>query len=213
MLLNGCKIICLIFIVVISLTLRNWPPWWSVGKDSACNEGDLGLIPGPGRSPGEGNDNHSSNFAWEIPWTEEPRALQSMGSQRVGLDWVTELNWMCPRSWAKGWRFKCSVNNYHDIVAIFRGPLCIRNVPDSKIMKWGTRTVIIIPAYVYTSYNVERMTFQSGIECIFYLFSGSSKVKICLSMQETRVWYLGWEDPLEKEMTTTPVFLPGKSQG
>ena len=29
---------------------------------------------------------HSSNLAWEIPWTEEPGALQSMGSQRVGHD-------------------------------------------------------------------------------------------------------------------------------
>ena len=29
----------------------------SEGKASACNAGDLGLIPGSGRSPGEGNDN------------------------------------------------------------------------------------------------------------------------------------------------------------
>ena len=29
---------------------------------------------------------HSSILAWEIPWTEEPRRLQSMGSQRVGHD-------------------------------------------------------------------------------------------------------------------------------
>ena len=27
---------------------------------------------------------HSSTFAWEIPWTEEPGGLQSMGLQRVG---------------------------------------------------------------------------------------------------------------------------------
>ena len=29
---------------------------------------------------------HSSTLAWEIPWMEEPRRLQSMGSQRVGHD-------------------------------------------------------------------------------------------------------------------------------
>ena len=29
----------------------------SVGKESACNTGDVGLIPGLGRSPGEGTDN------------------------------------------------------------------------------------------------------------------------------------------------------------
>ena len=33
---------------------------------------------------------HSSILAWEIPWTEETGRLQSMGSQRVGLDWVTQ---------------------------------------------------------------------------------------------------------------------------
>jgi len=51
-----------------------------VGKESACNSGDLDLIPGSRRSPGEGNP---SILAWKIPWTEEPGGLQSMGSQRV----------------------------------------------------------------------------------------------------------------------------------
>ena len=35
---------------------------------------------------GEGNGNHSSILAWEIPRTEEPGGLQSMGSQGVGHD-------------------------------------------------------------------------------------------------------------------------------
>ena len=55
-------------------------------KASACYAGDLGLIPGSGRSPGEENGDHSSTLAWKIPWTEEPGRLQSMGSQRVGHD-------------------------------------------------------------------------------------------------------------------------------
>ena len=42
----------------------------SVGKSSACNAGDLGSIPGLGRSPGEGNATHSSILAWRIPWTD-----------------------------------------------------------------------------------------------------------------------------------------------
>ena len=32
---------------------------------------------------------HSSTLAWKIPWMEEPGRLQSMGSQRVGHDWLT----------------------------------------------------------------------------------------------------------------------------
>ena len=35
---------------------------------------------------------HSSTPAWKIPWTEEPRRLQSMGSLRVGHHWVTSLH-------------------------------------------------------------------------------------------------------------------------
>ena len=33
---------------------------------------------------------HSSILAWKTPWTEEPGRLQSMGSQRVGQDLMTE---------------------------------------------------------------------------------------------------------------------------
>ena len=33
---------------------------------------------------------YSSILAWEVPWTEEPGRLQSMGWQRVGHDLATE---------------------------------------------------------------------------------------------------------------------------
>ena len=33
---------------------------------------------------------YSSILAWEIPWTEEPGRLQSMGSQRDGQNLATE---------------------------------------------------------------------------------------------------------------------------
>ena len=32
-------------------------PWWLSGKNSPVNSGDMGLTPGSGRSPGEGNSN------------------------------------------------------------------------------------------------------------------------------------------------------------
>ena len=35
---------------------------------------------------------HSSTLAWKIPWMENPRGLQSMGSQRVRHDWMTSLS-------------------------------------------------------------------------------------------------------------------------
>ena len=51
-------------------------------KKSACNAGDLGSIPGLGRSLEEEMATHSSILAWRIPWTEEPGGLQTMGSQK-----------------------------------------------------------------------------------------------------------------------------------
>ena len=38
-------------------------------------------------------------------------------------------------------------------------------------------------------------------------------VKNLPAMQETQVRSLGWEDPLEEGMATTPGFLPGESHG
>ena len=38
---------------------------------------------------------HSSVIAWRIPWTEGPGGLQSMGSQRVGHNLVTENAHTC----------------------------------------------------------------------------------------------------------------------
>ena len=50
-----------------------------------ANAGDMGLIPGSEISPGEGKANHSSILAWEIPWTEEPDGLQSMGRKESDM--------------------------------------------------------------------------------------------------------------------------------
>ena len=54
---------------------------------------------------------HSSILAWRIPWTEEPDGLQSMWSQRVRNNWVTntfrafqeviKVTWViCMRPWS-----------------------------------------------------------------------------------------------------------------
>jgi len=65
-------------------------PRWLSGKESACQAGDEGSIPGSRRSPAEGMATRSSVLAWDIPWTEEYGGLQSMGLQRVGHGLVTK---------------------------------------------------------------------------------------------------------------------------
>ena len=62
----------------------------SVVRDPPANAGDMGLIPGSGRSPGEGNGNLLQYFCWEIPSTEETGKLQSVPSQRAGHDLMTK---------------------------------------------------------------------------------------------------------------------------
>ena len=73
------------FVATSLLSTRGFPGGSEV-KNLPANAGDMGLIPGFGRSPGEGNGNHSSLLAWEIPWTEELGGLQSTGLQRVRHD-------------------------------------------------------------------------------------------------------------------------------
>ena len=64
-------------------------PSGSVVENSPANAGDtgdVGLIPGSGRSPEGGNDNRLQYSCLGIPWTEKPGELQSMMLQRVRCD-------------------------------------------------------------------------------------------------------------------------------
>ena len=67
------------------LVIRGFPGG-SEDNGSACNAGDLGSIPGLGRSLEKETATHSGILTWRIPWTEEPGGLQSTGSQRVRHD-------------------------------------------------------------------------------------------------------------------------------
>ena len=56
--------------------------WWLSGKESACNAGDLGLIPGLGKSPGEGNGNPLQCSCLGNP--------MSRGAYWTTVHWVTK---------------------------------------------------------------------------------------------------------------------------
>ena len=62
---------------MVKRLLTMWETWvWSLGWEDPLEKAMV---------------THSSTLAWKIPWTE-PGRLQSMGSQRVGRDWVTSLS-------------------------------------------------------------------------------------------------------------------------
>ena len=63
--------------------VKNWP-------DNAGDTEDVGSISGSGRSLEKKMATHSSILAQQIPWTEEPGRLQSMGLQRVRHDLTTK---------------------------------------------------------------------------------------------------------------------------
>ena len=83
-------------------TLILWPPHgksWLIGKRPGCLEGL--------RAGGEGDDRgwdgwmaSPTRWTWvwinssSWWWTARPGILWFMGSQRVGHDWATELNWL-----------------------------------------------------------------------------------------------------------------------
>ena len=61
-------------------------PGGPVVKNPPTSAGDSDSIPGLENLLEEEMTTHSSILAWEIPWTEEPGGLQSIGSQRAGND-------------------------------------------------------------------------------------------------------------------------------
>ena len=62
----------------------NIQPRSSVSKESDCNAGDLGSVPGLGRSPGEGNGNPLQYSCLENPINKEAWQARVYGVTRVG---------------------------------------------------------------------------------------------------------------------------------
>ena len=76
-------------------------PSGTVIKNPPAKAGDLGSIPGLGRSPGGGNGNPFYYSCWRIPWVENPDQQQSTVLQGTGYDLVTEQT--CMYSYDLSW--------------------------------------------------------------------------------------------------------------
>ena len=81
---------CLWLFISVRSLLHQGFPGGSDSKESACNA-ETCVRPLHWEDPlEEGTAAHSSILAGELPWREVPGGRQSMGSQRVGYDWVTK---------------------------------------------------------------------------------------------------------------------------
>ena len=68
-------------------------PHSSIGKNSACNAGDLGLIPGSGRSSGEGNGNPLQYSCLENPTDKGAWRATVHGIARICHNLVIKPPW------------------------------------------------------------------------------------------------------------------------
>ena len=96
---------------------RGWERWWNKGAISKVSVDQMvkNLPPiqetqvwslGQENFLEMGMTTHSSILAWRIPWTEELGGLPSMGSERVGYNWVTNTF-----SFIICWGGKCQGSN------------------------------------------------------------------------------------------------------
>ena len=69
----------------------------------------------------KGMATHSSILAWRNPWMEEASGLQSMSSQRVGHDWVTNTYFMLN---IRVYQDSIKVSNLKNIVKLFFALFC-----------------------------------------------------------------------------------------
>ena len=113
-----------IFIIISSYTHYLIPVMGflngSEGKESACNEGGVGSIPGSGRAPGGGNGNRLHSLAWKSPWTEEPGWLQSVGHKELDTTELLSMYAHCLQSriqvsqiafWSTRWCFSLAMHH------------------------------------------------------------------------------------------------------
>ena len=89
--------------------------WFSDGKESACNVGDTGSIPGSGRFPGEGNGNTLQYSCLENPMDRGAWPSTVLGVTK-NQSWLSK--WACMH--AGGWF--CT-----KIAVILRDTVCLQN--------------------------------------------------------------------------------------
>ena len=126
---------------------------------------------------------HSSVLAWRIPGTGEPRGLPSMGLHRVGHNW-SDLAAAAAACLPKGFSGSSVGIQFACNAGDPGSILQLRRSPGEGI------------GYPL-QYSWASLMAQMA--------------KNPLTMRETWVWFLGWEDPLEEGKQPTPIFLPGES--
>ena len=148
---------------------------------------------------------HSSTLAWRIPWTEEPGGLQSMGSLRVGHDWVTSLSLFTFTGEGNGSPLQCScLENPRDggawwaaVYGIAQSRTWLKRLSSSSIL-FSSHEVLIPTSGKLVPYNRDiAKTSQTSLGVHSGHLQGRSQVfkhetqTIAGTVTATPSWYLG----------------------
>ena len=137
---------------------------------------------------------HSSTLAWKLLWMKEPGGLQSMGSRRVGHDWVTSLSLSCTGE-GNGNPLQCS---------------CLENPRDGGAW-WAT-----VSGVAQSRTWLKRLSSSSSR--VLQGFPGGangSKEPVCKCRRHRRLRFDPWvgKIPWRKAWQPSPIFLPGETHG
>ena len=112
-------------------------PQWLSTNQSACNAGDMCLIPVSGRTLEKEMASHSSIPSWEIQWTEKPGGLQSSSVQSLQLFAPHRLQHAqppCPSPTPRAYSNSCPLNRWcHPTISSSVIPFssCLQSFPES----------------------------------------------------------------------------------
>ena len=141
---------------------------------------------------------HSSTPAWKIPWVEEPGRLQSMGSLRVGHNWVTSLSLFTFLHWRRKWQ---------PTPVFLPGESQGRRIP-------GTGEPGGLPSMGSHRVGHDWSNLAAAAAAATNTHTWTSLVALTVKrlpiMREIWVQSLGWKDLLEKEMATYSSVLAWK---
>ena len=122
-----------------SNTLATWSEELTLWKRPWCwerlkaGEGDNRGWDGWMASPTRWTWVWASSGSWW--WTGKPGVLQSMGSQRVGHDWATELNWTDSKQSPDPMPCRLRIGNFLSVVS-HRGPRKALNKVPFSLTLW-----------------------------------------------------------------------------
>ena len=148
-----------VWLLLLSLTWGS--PGGSDGKESACNAGDLGLIPGLGGSPGGGHGSPPQCSCLGNPLDRGAWWATPMGSKRSGQDWATKhtarvKRLPCCSVQSPVFRSRCCVMCHYAIIHVFHSFSCWQVLGYFLVLSIANCTAV----------NLSGHTFWWTQECI-----------------------------------------------